>query len=121
MGDCLDAVAGQSYADREHLVIDGASTDGSLEVLEAHRAQLAVLVSAPDRGLYEGRWLPSDQRQGRALLESNYVWPTAPPASRRSASRSLPMCQLNRGEGIAVDSEKGLDDLFDAILDDTRS
>ena len=25
VGDCLDSVAGQSYADREHLVIDGAS------------------------------------------------------------------------------------------------
>jgi glycosyltransferase len=52
VGDCLDAVAGQSFADREHLVIDGASTDGTQALLEAHRAQLAVLVSEPDSGLY---------------------------------------------------------------------
>ncbi len=51
--DCLASVAGQSYPDREHIVIDGASTDGALAVLEAHRAQLAVLVSEPDRGIYD--------------------------------------------------------------------
>ncbi len=52
VGDCLASVASQTHADREHLVIDGASADGTLAVLEAHRPQLAVLVSEPDRGLY---------------------------------------------------------------------
>ena len=51
--DCLASVAGQSHTDREHIVIDGASTDGTLAVLEAHRPQLAALVSEPDHGLYE--------------------------------------------------------------------
>ncbi len=53
LADCLASVAGQSYPDREHIVIDGASTDGTLAVLEAHRPQLAALVSEPDQGLYE--------------------------------------------------------------------
>ena len=53
IADCLASVAGQSYPDREHIVIDGASTDGALAVLEAHRAQLAVLISEPDRGIYD--------------------------------------------------------------------
>ena len=51
--DCLASVAGQSYPDREHIVIVGTSTDGTLAVLEAHRPQLAALVSEPDQGLYE--------------------------------------------------------------------
>lgn len=53
VADCLASVAAQSHADREHVVIDGASTDGTLDLLEAHRAQLAVLVSEPDRGIYD--------------------------------------------------------------------
>lgn len=53
IGDCLDSVAGQSYADREHIIIDGASTDGTLSVLESWRDRLAVLVSEPDGGVYE--------------------------------------------------------------------
>ena len=52
VGDCLASVAGQTHADREHIVIDGASPDGTLAVLEAHRPQLAALVSEPDSGLY---------------------------------------------------------------------
>ena len=52
VGDCLVSVAGQTHADREHIVIDGASPDGTLAVLEAHRPQLAALVSEPDSGIY---------------------------------------------------------------------
>ena len=52
VGDCLDAVAAQTYPDREQIVIDGASPDGTLAVLTARQAQLAVLVSEPDQGIY---------------------------------------------------------------------
>ena len=53
VADCLASVAAQTHAACEHVVIDGASTDGTRELLEAHRAQLAVLVSEPDRGIYD--------------------------------------------------------------------
>jgi glycosyltransferase involved in cell wall biosynthesis len=53
VGDCLASVAGQSYAKREHIAIDGASLDGTLAVLQAHRAGLAALVSEPDGGIYD--------------------------------------------------------------------
>lgn len=52
--ECLQSVAGQSHADREHVVIDGASDDGTLAVLERERGQLAVLESEPDEGIYFG-------------------------------------------------------------------
>lgn len=51
--DCLASVAQQEYANREHVVIDGGSRDGTLELLTAHEQQLAVLVSEPDRGIYD--------------------------------------------------------------------
>ncbi len=53
VGDCLDSVAEQSWPNREHVVIDGASGDATVEVLESRRAQLSVLVSEPDRGIYD--------------------------------------------------------------------
>ncbi|WP_448873260.1 glycosyltransferase family 2 protein [Desulfobulbus propionicus] len=53
LGDCLDSVARQSWLDREHVVIDGASTDGTLALLKTRRDQLAVLVSEPDKGMYD--------------------------------------------------------------------
>lgn len=53
IGECLASVAAQTYAHREQVVIDGASTDGTLAVLETCRGQLAVLQSEPDRGIYD--------------------------------------------------------------------
>lgn len=51
--DCLDSVASQSYTEREHVVIDGASKDRTLALLEERKDQLAVLVSEADRGIYD--------------------------------------------------------------------
>jgi glycosyltransferase len=53
VGDCLDSVAAQTWANREHVVIDGASRDATVEVLEARRTQLSVLLSELDRGIYD--------------------------------------------------------------------
>lgn len=52
ISDTLASVAKQSWQEREHVVVDGASTDGTREILERHRGQLSVLVSEHDDGLY---------------------------------------------------------------------
>lgn len=51
--DCLASVAKQSYKDVEHVVVDGASTDGTKDVLRVHRDQLALTLSEPDGGIYD--------------------------------------------------------------------
>lgn len=49
----LDSALGQSGVDIELVVIDGGSTDGTLEVLRSYSKRLHVLVSEPDRGIYD--------------------------------------------------------------------
>lgn len=49
----LASVAAQTWESVEHIVIDGASTDGTLALIEKQRARLAVLVSEPDNGIYD--------------------------------------------------------------------
>jgi glycosyltransferase involved in cell wall biosynthesis len=49
----LRSVAEQTWGDVEHIVIDGASTDGTLEMIKTHGAHLARVVSEPDGGIYE--------------------------------------------------------------------
>jgi len=52
VGDTLDSLAAQTYPEVEHVVMDGGSTDGTLEILAGRRGQIACLESGPDRGLY---------------------------------------------------------------------
>jgi glycosyltransferase involved in cell wall biosynthesis len=44
------SVAKQAYPNVEHIVIDGGSTDETVEILERHRGKLAYVVSESDRG-----------------------------------------------------------------------
>ena len=52
INDCLASVKLQKYSDIEHIIIDGASTDGTLSILESKRHQFATLISEKDRGIY---------------------------------------------------------------------
>lgn len=51
--DTILSVANQAYLNIEHVVVDGASTDGTLDVISHHREKLAVVVSEPDCGIYD--------------------------------------------------------------------
>lgn len=49
----LKSVAAQTWKNRQHIVIDGGSTDGTADIARRHAGDLAVLVSEPDRGIYD--------------------------------------------------------------------
>lgn len=50
----IKSVATQTYKEFEYIVIDGASTDGSDEIIKSHESEFAHLkwVSEPDKGIY---------------------------------------------------------------------
>ena len=49
----LQSVALQTWPDVEHIVIDGASIDGTMAVIDRYRAGLAKVVCEPDAGIYD--------------------------------------------------------------------
>lgn len=53
LGGTLDSVLAQDHPDIEVIVIDGASTDATAQVLEQYRDRLAHCVSEPDGGIYD--------------------------------------------------------------------
>jgi glycosyltransferase involved in cell wall biosynthesis len=50
--EALVSIHGQTHADKEHIVVDGASTDGTLDIIDRHRRGIDSLISGRDRGLY---------------------------------------------------------------------
>lgn len=53
IAEALDSVLGQTHGNIELIVIDGGSTDGTLQLLHSYGNRLAVLVSEPDQGIYD--------------------------------------------------------------------
>lgn len=49
----LQSVVDQNWTRIEHIVIDGASTDGSAAIIDCFRPMLAHVVSEPDNGIYD--------------------------------------------------------------------
>lgn len=48
----IKSVQSQSYTDIEHIVIDGGSNDGSVDIIKAFEAKISYWVSEPDSGIY---------------------------------------------------------------------
>lgn len=54
IGDCMDSVKIQGYPDLEHVIVDGQSSDRTLEVIDSHRRGYNVkLISEKDSGPQE--------------------------------------------------------------------
>ena len=53
LAEALDSALSQTHAEVELIVIDGGSTDGTLDVLRSYENRLAVLLSEPDQGIYD--------------------------------------------------------------------
>lgn len=49
---CIASVLAQTYEDIEHIIIDGGSGDGTLEIIAKYKDKIAKVISAPDNGMY---------------------------------------------------------------------
>jgi glycosyltransferase involved in cell wall biosynthesis len=51
--DTIESVLGQDYPQIEYILIDGASTDGTVNLVKSYRDRITHLISEPDRGMYD--------------------------------------------------------------------
>ncbi len=49
----IQSILNQSYENIEYIIVDGGSTDGSVEILEKYEHEIDVIISEPDRGIYD--------------------------------------------------------------------
>ena len=49
----INSVKAQTYSNIEFVVVDGTSKDGTLDILNKHKQNIDILVSEPDKGIYD--------------------------------------------------------------------
>jgi len=67
IGRTISSVTGQTYPEIEYIIIDGKSTDRTLEIIKGYKG-VDRLVSEPDSGLYDA------MNKGLKAATGDYIW-----------------------------------------------
>lgn len=52
--DCINSIKNQTYKNIEHIIIDGGSSDNTIEIIKKHQPDYNMTwISEPDNGMYE--------------------------------------------------------------------
>ena len=51
--DTITGVLNQTYKDIEYIIIDGGSTDSTMDIVDKYKDRISKIVSEPDKGLYD--------------------------------------------------------------------
>lgn len=101
----IGSVLDQDYPSFEYFVVDGGSTDGSVEIVRRHEARLAGWTSEPDKGQADALARGFARCKGEILAYINsddYYLPGALAAAAAAFSRH-PESQLIYGDAVFVD------------------
>lgn len=74
---CIDSVVQQTYPNKELIIIDGGSKDGTVDLLEENRDRFSYWISEPDRGIYNAWNKALEHAQGEwvcFLGADDYFW-----------------------------------------------
>lgn len=65
--DTIQSVIAQTYHHVEYIIVDGASKDGTMDIVRRYRDRITTVVSEPDRGLYDA------MNKGMRLATGDYL------------------------------------------------
>lgn len=51
--ETIESVLAQDYKNIEYIIVDGASTDKTIQIINEYRDKVSIIISEPDKGMYE--------------------------------------------------------------------
>ncbi len=103
----IDSVLGQTYQNIEFVIQDGASSDGTLEIIKSYKDPRIKIVSEPDSGPAEGFWRALNRCQGEIIascLSDEELLPTAIEEAVRIFEREPKLGAVTR-DGYITDAK----------------
>jgi glycosyltransferase involved in cell wall biosynthesis len=113
---CIDSVLAQTYTNIEFVVQDGASTDGTLEILKSYSDPRIKIVSEPDSGPAEAFWRVMNRCEGDIIGTCLSDEELLPDAVERAVGhfRAEPHLGAVTCDGFVTDTKGKVIDEFNA-------
>lgn len=103
----IQSVLGQDYPNLEYILVDGGSTDGSLDIIQKYADRLAWWVSEPDRGQTDAINKGFSHARGKifAWLNSDDTYQPGAIAEAVSFLQANPNVGLVYGDALFIDAQ----------------
>lgn len=103
----IESVLAQDYPNIEYIIVDGASKDNSMAIINRYANRISTIISEPDRGMYEAinKGIRAATGDIIGLLHSDDFFYAADTLSRMVAEFEKTQADFIYGNGLFVDAE----------------
>ena len=102
------SVIGQSYSNKEYIIVDGASKDGTMNVVNKYRDKIDVIISEPDKGRSDAFNKGINAATGDYIVMMNAGDLLADDALNKFAENYVPGYDVIKGNTIRWNPESGV-------------
>ncbi|SMO59850.1 Glycosyltransferase involved in cell wall bisynthesis [Saccharicrinis carchari] len=101
----IKSIACQTYKNVEYIVVDGNSTDTTLDIIKTYAEVIDKWISEDDKGIYDA------MNKGMDLATGDYLWfmnsgdRIAQPTTLKQAIDSMPDADIYYGETVMIGSD----------------